>query len=295
MKDPESLTIDFTPGAGKDDLNPDEVFAGLFDQDHGESVHDKKWREIRNKFKEPGGDDPPTTGKTQAQLNAAWEANQDKLKADVLKRDADERARREAAERTRKLKAALEEKKARLAKQKGEPYTGEDPTRLDAAQKAKQDAYVHKRHQKQDMRRYRDQFPNKAGARALPAGTEVPAVTLRTAAQPPEPQGDPDGYVVDTLAGMTKFQQYMHLQHGRDVNPLIRQQDYPNMAFTASGKLALYGDDELEKRLNLPPNIRAAQTQNGVIHQVFDASLVMPKFVGMHDVSEPHQESVMVH
>ena len=100
---------------------------------------------------------------------------------------------------------------------------------------------------------------------------------------------------VDTLAGLTPFQAYMKEQHGESVAADVKEEDYPNIAFTQSGRLALYGDDALEKRLNLAPQIRAIQNQNGVVHQVFDPSVQMPKFIGTHDVDQPHQESILAH
>ena len=98
-----------------------------------------------------------------------------------------------------------------------------------------------------------------------------------------------------TLAGMTPFQAYMYEQHGKTVGTDANEEDYPNIAFTQAGKLALYGDDALEKRLNLPEQIKAIQTSNGIIHEVFDPSVQMPKFIGTHDVDQPHQELILVH
>ena len=101
-------------------------------------------------------------------------------------------------------------------------------------------------------------------------------------------------FVPHTYAGLTPFQLYMKEQHGVDVSTTVTPSDYPNMAFTSSGQSALYGDEELRKKLNLPANIKAVQSQNGVVHQIFDPYVTMPKFIGTHDTSPP-QENVFAH
>ena len=98
------------------------------------------------------------------------------------------------------------------------------------------------------------------------------------------------------LVGLNPFQVYMKEAHGEDVSADDpTPAEHRDLAFTASGALALYGDEELEKKLGLPSYIRAVQSPNGVVHQVFDPAMAAPKFIGTHDVAQPHQENVLVH
>lgn len=124
------------------------------------------------------------------------------------------------------------------------------------------------------------------GVRQEPVVTEPSAPPTKRVYEP-----DP----VDTLAGMTRFQRYMFEQHGQRISkPDVHREDHPYLAFTRTGEVALYGDEELEKRLGLADNIHAVQSANGIIHQVFDPHVEVPKFIGSHDVAQPHQENVLV-
>ena len=109
----------------------------------------------------------------------------------------------------------------------------------------------------------------------------------------PEPTkpGAPYMPIVDTLQGMTPFQQYMLEEHGERVSQLdVHREDYPYLSFTRTGEVALYGDEALHEKLPLPDNIRAVQSQNGVVHTVFDPAVHMPKFIGTHEVHMPVSE-----
>ena len=112
--------------------------------------------------------------------------------------------------------------------------------------------------------------------------------------QKPEAPSRPSGdYTLPTTAGMTDIQEYMFEQHGKIWDE--RWDSFPNIAYTSSRELALYGDTELEKRLGLPASVRAVQSSNGVLHEIFDPRMEVPKFTGTHDVETPHQDTILVH
>ena len=98
-----------------------------------------------------------------------------------------------------------------------------------------------------------------------------------------------------TYAGLNPFQLYMKEQHGIDVSSHAVHSNFPTIAFSESGSMALYGDKALAKKLNLPANIKAVQAQNGVVHQIFDPYVTVPKFIGANDAAKPQQTSVLVH
>ena len=111
--------------------------------------------------------------------------------------------------------------------------------------------------------------------------------------KPKKPSSSGD-YTLQSTAGMTSFQKYMFEQHGQIVGSAPDLSRFPDIAFTSSGDVALYGDPELEKRRGLPASVRAVQSRNGVIHEVFDPRMEVPKFIGTHDVETPLQENVLV-
>ena len=87
---------------------------------------------------------------------------------------------------------------------------------------------------------------------------------------------------------MTDFQKYMLEEHGEKVSMInLHREDHPHMTFDRSGKIpTLYGDHALEQELGLAVDVRAVQSQSGIIHQVWDPTVVTPKFEGMHESSD---------
>jgi hypothetical protein len=85
----------------------------------------------------------------------------------------------------------------------------------------------------------------------------------------------------------------MYEEHGLTVGPGDVPANFAGMSFTASGEVALHGDPQLEKSLGLPENIRATRAMNGIVHQVFDPTVVEPKIIGTHEVAN-HQQHVTV-
>lgn len=59
------------------------------------------------------------------------------------------------------------------------------------------------------------------------------------------------------------------------------------LAFTDSGKLALYGDPTLKKQLKLPAQYRVVKTNTGIYHMAYDPGKVQVKFQDhyQHDTS----------
>ena len=108
-------------------------------------------------------------------------------------------------------------------------------------------------------------------------------------------QSEWNPYTPHTTAEMTDVQRYMYLQHGKVVDAAgVSQSDFPDFAYTASGSLALREDVALQKRLNLPEHVRAVMSSSGVVHTVFDQTEI-PKYIGMHDVVQPPQKTVLIH
>jgi hypothetical protein len=100
---------------------------------------------------------------------------------------------------------------------------------------------------------------------------------------------------LQSTAFMTDLQEYMYESRGVMVGAggIQHKGDYPGLAFTSTGAVALYGDDALEKKLGLSASYRAVQAQNGVVHQVFDPTVEEPKWHGTHE-SSGHVDAVTV-
>jgi len=64
---------------------------------------------------------------------------------------------------------------------------------------------------------------------------------------------------------------YLEHEHGIkfDSEADVRPEDVPFMAFDSKDKIALHGDVELEKQLDIPDNREAVRDQKGVVHEVF--------------------------
>ena len=80
---------------------------------------------------------------------------------------------------------------------------------------------------------------------------------------------------------LTPFEQYIQEEHGSKYQPGVTAQDFSFIPVTATGESALFGDPDLHDKMNLPDYIKVAQAQNGVIHEVFDPTMVQPAFSSM--------------
>jgi len=67
-----------------------------------------------------------------------------------------------------------------------------------------------------------------------------------------------------------QVEQYFKDEKNVDINfEDISHKEFPDFAFDSEGNIALYGDEKLEKELNLPPNVSAVKDSDGRIHSIW--------------------------
>ena len=87
----------------------------------------------------------------------------------------------------------------------------------------------------------------------------------------------------------TPFDIYMREEHP-SMQTQISPENIPWLSFSQEGNVLLYSDPSLHKERQLPLNIKAIQSQNGIIHTAFDPTTVNPKIHGFHDTSPPEMQ-----
>jgi hypothetical protein len=82
-----------------------------------------------------------------------------------------------------------------------------------------------------------------------------------------------------------RFDDYLALQHQETTTGVLMHQ----VGLTAQGYVAIGGDEALEERLHLAPEIKAVTTPSGQVTTMYDASAVNPTpFSAQVDVSHSH-------
>ena len=76
---------------------------------------------------------------------------------------------------------------------------------------------------------------------------------------------------------LTELEEYIQEQHFQDIGKTTTDLDWLAVSkFT--GASVLTNDELLQHELGLPPEIKAVQSQMGVIHTSFDPTMVVPAF-----------------
>jgi hypothetical protein len=91
----------------------------------------------------------------------------------------------------------------------------------------------------------------------------------------------------------TPFDIYMREEHP-SIKIQISPDNIPWLSFDPEGNVLLYSDPSLHQEKQLPDNIKAIQSQNGIVHTAFDPTTVNPKIHGFHNTAPPEMQHDVV-
>jgi hypothetical protein len=87
----------------------------------------------------------------------------------------------------------------------------------------------------------------------------------------------------------TPLQTYMREEHP-SMRLELTPETVPWLSFDKSGNVLLYSDPTLHDEMQLPDNIKAIQSQNGITHTAYDPTAVNPKIHGFHEMGVPEMQ-----